>query len=267
MVRRGLLCAAGFVAANLVLAGSAAFAGTLAVAEGYDLFTTDANNTSFTGLGNLMGVPLDSYVFPGINGNNPVNVGSTDTIIQRTSMAGPVANAGDDAVVGIKVLALQLETVAPVNYMGNGLQNYFVTLNQTASTGSLDITFTSPAGGTFNSTLDLNFDIHAGSLNGNVVGTDQVTLTSSGTPWGRVPQNGAVTIQTVNLNLDGTDNGEDFWPGNGPGPQMILQNGGGFADQIDDTIAPLPETFPVACVLLSAVGIFGFIKRRVAAAV
>jgi len=186
------------------------------VKAGYDLFETVAADTMFgtppTGLGNLMGVPLGTFNF----GSGTVNTGLTDTIVQRNADVNVAATAGSTGSTSLTMRALQLETVTPVNFMSFGLNNYFVTLNPTtASTGTLNLTFNSNAGGTFTSNLDVFFDIRAGSLTGPVVVADQeLILTSTAEPWGRIPPAGAETITGVNqfLQGDGTMNG-DFWPG------------------------------------------------------
>src|SRR5258708_39408506 len=82
---------------------------SLTVNSGYDLFGS-APGTSFPGLGPLVGVPLGAYDF----GSGPVAVGNTDTIVRRLSNV-TVAAAGNTAPTNLTVLALQLETAAPVN--------------------------------------------------------------------------------------------------------------------------------------------------------
>src|ERR1700736_6576090 len=84
------------------------------VNPGYDLFQTDPTATNFMGIP-FQGVPLGTYNFGGIIGVQ--NVGNTDTIVQRFS---PIASA-PSTTVGTQLIALQLETLAPVNFAGNGL--------------------------------------------------------------------------------------------------------------------------------------------------
>ncbi len=90
-----LMCAMVIVAA--VLGQSAARGGSLVVTAGYDLFQTVAADTSFPGLGNLMGVPLGTFNF----GGGPVNTGLTDTIVQRLfDVSVPaVGDTGTTAIV------------------------------------------------------------------------------------------------------------------------------------------------------------------------
>jgi hypothetical protein len=179
-------------------------AGSLTVDAGFDLFAT-TTGSSFPGLGDLVGVPLGG-VFE-----------NTDTIIQRTQ-AVTVAAPGDTGTTQLSVFALQLETAMPISFMGGPLGDYFVTLQSIrggpASTGSMNITFASTAGGTFTSTLDLNLDIRFGSLTGPIVDSlNNLALTNSGDSWGRTPTPGALLITGLNYLLNGTDTSNDFWPG------------------------------------------------------
>jgi len=190
--------------------------GSLTVNAGYDLFTT-VTGTDFPGLGPLVGVQLGTFDF----GSGSMFVGNADTIVHRLDDV-TVAAVGDTGTTRLEMLALQLETAAPVDFAGNGLDNYFVTLQSArggpATTGSMDITFLSTQGGTFSSFFDVFFDIRKGSLNGTIVLSDELTpLANQGADWGRVPPPGAILINGVNYLLDGTDTDKDFWPGVPPG--------------------------------------------------
>ncbi len=195
----------------VVLQPAWCLAGGLQVNAGYDLFTTDASQTSFPGLGDLMGVPLSTYNF----GSGSVLVGNTDTIIKRNSNVS-VAAVGDTGTTSLSVFALQLETVNKVNFANNGLADYFVTLQSIhggpASTGSMDITFNTATSGTFKSSLDLFFDIRMGSLTGKIVDSLNLTLTNSGADWSNMAPAGSVLINGINNNLNGKDITNDFWP-------------------------------------------------------
>jgi len=183
----------------------------LTVAAGYDLFQSvtgvGSGGTNFMGV-DFTGVPLNTFNFGGTIGVQ--NVGPTDTIIQRLSTVTVLA-PGQSAITGLNVLALQLETTAPTTVFGP-LANYFITLTPAAtSTGSMNITFASTAGGTFTSQLDLFFDIHMGALNGPVVASEELMLSNSGAAWGRIPPPGSVLINGVNNFLNGNDNSQDFF--------------------------------------------------------
>jgi hypothetical protein len=205
--------AAGVMVCALPDEGRAA--GSLTVNSGYDLFASGPG-TSFPGLGPLVGVPVGTFDF----GSGSVSVGDTDTIVHRLD-AVTVAAVGDTGTTRLEMLALQLMTATPVDFAGNGLDNYFVTLQSarggSATLGSMDITFTSLNGGTFTSFFDVFFDIRKGSLSGPIILSDELRLTNPepGTlppSWDRDPPLGAVMINGVNRFLNGTDNGTDFWP-------------------------------------------------------
>jgi len=229
---------------------------TFVVAPGFDLFETDPQSTSFDGLGSLQGVPLGTFNFGGSVGT--VATGQTDTIIQRlTTATASSMSAGATATVNINVVALQLETVNPVNFMGNGVDQYFVTLDPNkASTGSLTITWNANGlSGTFATSLDLDLDFRKGSLTGTVLnpGGTIFTLASSGTNWSDLPPTGAVLIDGANRYLSGTlnDPTKDFF--NNPGPAISS-----YWDQEVAAIQPnssLPEPSTLALAGLGLVGL------------
>ncbi|WP_165252205.1 hypothetical protein [Paludisphaera soli] len=187
-------------------------AGSLTVEDGYDLFASGPG-TNFPGLGPLVGVPLATYDFG--DGNGPVGIGNTDTIVHRLD-AVTVPAIGDTGTTRLEMLALQLATANPVNFGGFGLDTYYITLQSArggpATLGSMDITFTSLEGGTFSSFFDVFFDIRIGALDGAIVLSDSLRLTSTDVPWDREPPPGAVVIEGINRFLNGQDNGADFWP-------------------------------------------------------
>lgn len=224
--RAGLLAGAGLIALCL---STRADADT--VLPGWDLFQTDATQTMFDGV-NFGGVPLGtSFTFPPTNPEgNPIippnpNLGPTDTIIERLGTA--TAAAGGSATISILIQALQLETTAPVpaNTFGAGTPagNYFITLSATAAQapGSMTINFANPTlgpppppqpiGGTFTSSLPIAFDLHSGALNGPVVLSNSLTLTSSTTEWSHFPAPGTVQVVNVNSFLNTADHLNDFF--------------------------------------------------------
>jgi hypothetical protein len=226
--------------------------GSLTVAAGYDLFET-TTGSSYGPLGPLVGVPLGTFNF----GGGSVATGNADTIVQRVSPV-TVPAAGDTGMTGLVVNALQMETATPIN-LGNGLNNYFVTLTPTAaSTGMMNITFASTAGGTFTSTLDIFFDVHQGALNGPVVLSSEAVLSNSGAPWERIPPPGAVVIDGVNHNLDGKDMNQDFWPGvPNPNPNgqlgIVTESNSGLSETHVVTTATTPE--PSTWIMLVTAGL------------
>jgi hypothetical protein len=201
--------------------GLASAATTFHVAEGWDLFET-VSPTTFPGLGDLQGVPLGTFNFDNIFGRGlgVQNVGPTDTIVQRDADAiAAVQAAGQTAAIPLEMLVLQLESVALVDFAGNGLDHYFVTLQSArggpATTGGMTITWDGTGlSGTFTSFFDVFFDIRKGGLNGPIVLADALTLTNAGDAWGDLAHPGAVQIEGVNLFLSGSpgDPTQDFWP-------------------------------------------------------
>jgi hypothetical protein len=200
----------------------------LTVSAGYDLFQTVPSGTVFDGV-HYHGVPLGTFNFGGSIGMQ--NTGLTDTIVQRESTV-TVAAAGDTGSTQILIRGLQLESQTTVS--GHEL---FVTLQTarsaaevvalgagTASTGTMNIRFNSPSGGTFaTSFFDVFFDIRLDSLDGTIIGSSSTSLDSSGTTWGRTPPSGAELITGANHLLDGTDTNQDFWPSPGlhNGPHLV----------------------------------------------
>ena len=174
------------------------------VSPGYDLLTTQPG-TTFAGAA-FQGVPLNTFDFGGSIGVK--NVGSTDTIIQRLASA----NGPTPQEIAIQMLALQLVSVSPIN-LGAGLGLYFITLQSarggSASTGRMTINFTPQ---TFDSFFDVFFDLRFEDLNGPIVQSTSLRLSSSGVPWSNLAPPGSLLIDGVNNLLNGSNNNNDFWP-------------------------------------------------------
>jgi hypothetical protein len=173
---------------------------------GYDLFETSAG-TTFGGAP-FLGAPLGSFDFGGSIGVKPT--GTTDTIIHRLSAVGPGSGS-----TPIEMLALQLVSAVPVDF-GLGVDTYFITLQSArggpASTGTMAITV-GPEGsphGTFDSAIDVFFDVRKGGLAGPIALSGDLLLTSSGTPWGHAPLPGELLIDGVNHFLNGSSIDNDF---------------------------------------------------------
>ena len=161
------------LAAVLLIATTTVTRADFEVAEGWDLWVTDSGGTSFGGFP-FEGVPLGNFNF-GAFGGGIQNVGDTDTIIQRLEPA-VVGGAGETSSIGIEMVAFQLQSVGPID-LGFGLADHFVTLNEDfPSTGELKVTFDNMDGGTYDSTLDVNFDVRRGGLNGQILFSDQLQL-------------------------------------------------------------------------------------------
>lgn len=206
-----------FAIAAAVVAGLACpFAGQGAdtVAPGFLLLQTQPG-TVFDGVP-FVGVPLGTFNFGGSVGVQ--NVGVADTIINwfpsASAPSGSLALAAD---------GLQLETAGPVSIAGGPLGIYFLTLQSQdggpASLGTATVNF---APDTFSATLNVNFDLHFGALNGPVVYSSSQVLTSSSVLWQHNAFGGvAPLIPGVNTLLDGVDTAQDFhlsalWTQSGP---------------------------------------------------
>jgi hypothetical protein len=286
MIRHASAYGLAGVIAVLAAPGLSRAATAFTVAAGWDLFQTDPAQTTFPGLGNLMGVPLGNFNFAGNqNGNIPlpgnpgnVNVNPTDTILERTAaaVASPQAGGGT-ATVPLVMVGLQLETTAPVNFGGAGLDNYFVTLQSTRggsnSIGSISLTWNANGlSGTFSSAIDVFFDIRKGSLAGPIITSMDAVLTSSGTTWSDIPPPGSLLIVGANRFLSGIsgDPTQDFWPTGIPDPNNPLPGVmeakpaiGAVHTAFDTTITTtIPEPASIVMLSLGLVGTGSVVWRR-----
>ncbi|HSL83764.1 MAG TPA: hypothetical protein VLF66_13395 [Thermoanaerobaculia bacterium] len=159
------------------------------------------------------GLPLEQFDFGGTVGVQ--DTGTADTIVERLQVADSGGAPGTDTFQ-IQLVALRL--------VSSDGSNLFITLQSDrdpgagdpapgpASTGSMDVTFTTSTEGTFDSTLDVWFDVRRGAPDAPILASDVKTLTSTGVAWGRTAPAGAVTLPGVNFQLDGGTTGQDFWP-------------------------------------------------------
>jgi hypothetical protein len=225
------------------------------VAAGWDLFTTDPAGTNFNGVP-FGGVPLGTFDFDNTFGRGigVQNVGSTDTIIQRTSDVITGGGAGSSGVTPLLMEALQLKSAVPTDF-GLGVGFYFITLQSArggpASAGTMTITFDGTGlAGTFSSSLDVFFDIRLGALNGPIAQSGDLVLTSIGTSWSNIPPANALEINGVNKFLDGRDRLQDFWP---QGPVQEVHPNGAMHTANNTPMSPVPEPTSVALAALGAV--------------
>lgn len=182
------------------------------VLRGFDLFATDTSGTKVNlpgvGLPLFKGVPLGNFDF----GAGPVRTGNADTIVQRLGDATPAS-----PTISLEILALQFMSLDPITF-GGGTNFLFITLQSVrggpVSTGLMTINF-GPEGsphGTFDSTLDVFFDIRVGSLDGMIVFSGMKTLTAIDVPWSHFPPPDAILVPGVNFLLNGENQLNDFFP-------------------------------------------------------
>ena len=202
----------------------------------------------------FQGVSLGTYDF----GGGAQNVGNADTIVERLSAAA-VPGPGFSDTIPIELVALHLQSAVPADF-GFGVGTHFITLQSErggpASAGQMTINF-GPEGnphGTFDSFFDVFFDIRFGDLSGPIVGSQLLRLTSAGTPWSHDAPPGAVLIDGVNHNLNGSDNLEDFWPVG----SITEQHAAGLHVVAPATsVTSVPEAGTTLSLLLIALGFCG----------
>ncbi|HUR64321.1 MAG TPA: hypothetical protein VM241_07560 [Candidatus Thermoplasmatota archaeon] len=159
-------------------------ASTCAVGDGFDLFETSPTKTVLGDRGVLElqhfhGIPIGSYDFGDRGGVQ--DTGSTDTIVHHT-----VATSGQP-VSAVRLLKLQLQGVEN--------PNLFVTLQSDRgvnlldppvgppSLGTLALSFNAGCTGTFDSLINVNFDVRLGALDGQIVASGDLVLTTQEMPW------------------------------------------------------------------------------------
>jgi len=198
------------VVSCLALATPQAIAQPIVVEKGWDCFETIQPTYFMDPNYRFEGVPLESFDFGGIIGVQ--NTGTADAIVQRMDSASvPNAPATADPI-DIELIALQLVSVDPVDF-GAGLDYHYITL-QTGmpSTGQMTITFNNENSGTFDSFIDVHFDMRIGALNGPIIMSQVLQLFSNDVAWDRTAPPGALLINGVNNLLNGVDTTADFWP-------------------------------------------------------
>jgi hypothetical protein len=215
----------------------------LPVYEGYDLFDTVPDGTWFDGV-HWHGVPLLRWNF----GSGLVNVGNTDTIIQRLAPAITVPGT-----FNLQVNALQLQSVLPMFGSDYG----YITLDSGhASGGQININ-----AGTFSSTLNVYYDLRDGGLNGSIMGSGMVTLTSIGL-WSHDAPPDALTIPGVNYLLNGVDTSADFWPSGPGGPGTPFTESSTAGDQHEVGATSVPDATSTLALLLMPLGLFALAEAR-----
>ena len=153
----------------------------------------------------------------------PIGPGPTDTIVQRPDEITVNGSAGP-----IQIIALSLESTAPVAIPGVGTIPIFVTLAPgflSSDTGTVSIADVMGVR-TFTSTFDVFFDVCSAPGSAGVgcapgatlVPETMITLSNSGTPWsptpppGTVPVTGPVGDILANMHTGLTVGESDFFP-------------------------------------------------------
>lgn len=217
------------------------------VAAGTDYFETLPG--TFADIG---GVTVD---FAGV----PFGPGATDTTVQRTADA--VING---AAVPLLLTGLQLEST-------NLSTRIFVSLNPLiASTGSMSIAG-NLSGGTFSSTLDVNFDVctapgvkGVGCGTGHLITTGSFSLSNTGATWSPTPPKDAELVRgkfgDVLANLHtGLPCNVDECEVDSFAVSTVFERAPSELHKVK--IAPVPEPTTIAILGIGLLGV-GLVKRR-----
>ena len=239
---------------TLFLAFTGASQSATIIDPGFNLFETQPVSKFFFGppvpnqqFVDFEGNQLGTFDFG--DGNGPVNVGNTDTIVERKEEAD--IGGGSDTI-DIELVALSLVSVAPVDLgFGAGFEDLFINLN--TSSPSVQSKMTIFDTGVFDSILNFSFDV-TGSV-GGFYATIEKTLEASNQNWQHEP-NSELQIFGVNHLLNGFDETNDFWA-NG----LVIHDDGSDTAIHSARMAtiPLPAAFPL---FLGAFGFLGLLGRR-----
>ena len=246
--------AAGWAVAIVLSVTSAgvASADTL-ISAGWDLLKTQPGTQFwFPTIPNPQVIDLEGLPIGTIDlGSGPIDVGATDTIIERVSDAD-IDTFPD--VIDIEIVALSLQSVAPVDLgFGAGFEDIFITLNTSSPSIQSQMTITDAGEGephgTFDSVLNFSFDL-VGSV-GGFYATIEDTFTATNQDWQHAPTNN-LQIDGVNHLLNGLDETGDFWADG-----LVTHSAG--ANTLVTRTAPVPE--PATAVLV-ALGLGGMAALR-----
>jgi hypothetical protein len=200
MFRRSIRLAIpmGLAAVYAIAPGDACRADSLIIPSGYDL--TTFSSVSMGGLP-AIGVSLQSFDFGPPIGTR--GVGDSSYIDQRLS-GGTLAAIGDSFQTSIAGLALAVRTADQVDFSlfdpsASGMGYVYVTFTTPSSTTAVEtITRTTDTGGTFTADYTASLTLHAGALDGPVLGTISGQFTATNGTWTSVAPPGALAIAGVN---------------------------------------------------------------------
>jgi len=194
-------------------------------------------------------------------GGSLVDVGGASAIVQRMGEATNPGRGPYQDTIPIELVALQLKSVEPLDLRplgGTGTDHLFLTLQGDrglhlldpitglASTGEMTIDF---AMRTFDSSLDVFFDVRAGSPDGPILFTGNDTLIAMEVPW-------AVDLPEGWFAIPGID--DAFFAGVIGGSLVGFDQAGEFL-QLRSATVLVPEPATLA---LLALGALGLVRRR-----
>ncbi len=157
----------------------------------------------------MVGVQLGQFDF----GEGFQDVGTADTIVRRTTDARNPGGGSFQDTIPIELVALQLASVEPVDLTSfglSGMDTLFLTLQSDRgrhrddpvvnplSTGQMTMDFGMRS---YESFLDVFFDIRAGSLSGPIIFSSSDTIESTPVPWSVDVPPEALLIRGVNDNF------------------------------------------------------------------
>jgi hypothetical protein len=248
------------------------------VSAGYDLFITDPLTTDLLGIpfvGSPSTRPTFDFQPPPMSADRRRAIGDTDTIVHRLQSISIPGIPGTADPIAIELVALGLVSTIQFDVDNDGTLDgaVYVTLQKDRdpageerldydrptppgpggtvlpgprSFGQMTITFTSPAGGTFDSHLDIHADLRIGAPNGAIVCGESaglppcadldagLALDSVASAWGRNALPNSIRIRGINFSLAAPDSGTpedtsiDFWAGINPsgGTFVCVEHGG-----------------------------------------
>lgn len=221
------------------------------VLKGSDYLQTTEGTT-------FLGVP-----FMGV----PVGPGNTDTVVSRLADA-MFSGVGTSETVPIELVSLNLVSVMPID-IGGGFGLHYVTLQSMrggpASQGRMTIHYDTADDsmpntpeGTFDSFFDVFFDIRLGALDGPILGSDMLRLTSQGTAWDADPPDDALIVPglvgdgAANLHTDRNTDQMDLFPLG----TIIEQHPSGAIHRVRLAV-PAPPALSLVILALIAAGLGG----------
>jgi hypothetical protein len=240
------------------------FAGSITITPGYDevvTLTAYLKDPASSALIPFKGVPLNTFNFPGFPN---ANVGSTDTIIERTGkyVSGPpvpgganlTLNEGQTGTMNLEVIAVSLKSMIQDS---NGKYLYASLDSAAPSKGTIDITYNGAVGnglmgGTWINDFTMNLLITEGSPTGTLVEKVQKHFLGHGA-WVTTPGPDTATV------ISGLNSDSRFWlygaaqHDAGDGSQHVVR---------DVTHVPEPSGVGILMSGAAICGLFAGLKRR-----